>query len=492
MPAIANHRLAPETTAIDPEQLRPNPFSVSLYGDPSAEIDDLIASIREHGILVAPRRRARAGAGDLGSHLRAPPAGLCAGPGDGRGPLPGASPAARRRAAAAVLEYNRQRRKTFSQLMREADALEELWGSEAGRPSAGQPAEGHADRRIPPTAPIVGIPTLGPVARIPAGCRRSTAGPTGRPIEAGPMRRSPGTSGWAARTSTGRRGPSGGWPSRATPGPQRRPAARRRDQDHPRRLQGLPPSRPLQRRLPTHAVRRLAVPPRPGLRHPPSRLHPAGPGGACAPLLHGPRRPGRRPHGRRRDHARRLPVDGTPMPGVRPPSRPARRSAPTTSGMGFPPEAVGCDLIFCDPPYHTMLARQYARDSIATAPLSGLDRLPPRPGPTRLRTPSAPAATSRSCSPPRPRRTSPPASAISITPFLAIPRRRRAGFLPERRISCPMDGAYLPQHVRRARAEGRLLGQVRDLLVMRKPSRRQDDEPALRAPYAEGFPFDLV
>ena len=27
-----------------------------------------------------------------------------------------------------------------------------------------------------------------------------------------------------------------------------------------------------------------------------------------------------------------------------------------------------------------------------------------------------------------------------------------AGFLPERRISCPMDGAYLPQHVRQARA----------------------------------------
>ena len=32
-----------------------------------------------------------------------------------------------------------------------------------------------------------------------------------------------------------------------------------------------------------------------------------------------------------------------------------------------------------------------------------------------------------------------------------------------------MDGAYLPQHVRRARVEGRMLGQVRDLLVVRKP-----------------------
>ena len=40
----------------------------------------------------------------------------------------------------------------------------------------------------------------------------------------------------------------------------------------------------------------------------------------------------------------------------------------------------------------------------------------------------------------------------------------RAGFLPERRISCPMDGAYLPQHIRQARRDGRLLGQVRDLL----------------------------
>ena len=37
---------------------------------------------------------------------------------------------------------------------------------------------------------------------------------------------------------------------------------------------------------------------------------------------------------------------------------------------GFPAEAAGCDLIFCDPPYHTMLARQYSSDSIASAPFS--------------------------------------------------------------------------------------------------------------------------
>ncbi len=54
--------------------------------------------------------------------------------------------------------------------------------------------------------------------------------------------------------------------------------------------------------------------------------------------------------------------------------------------------------------------------------------------------------------------------------FLGYQALIAAGFLPERRISCPMDGAYLPQHVRRARVEGRMLGQVRDLLVMRKPA----------------------
>ena len=53
--------------------------------------------------------------------------------------------------------------------------------------------------------------------------------------------------------------------------------------------------------------------------------------------------------------------------------------------------------------------------------------------------------------------------------FLGYNAVIRAGFLPERRISCPMDGSYLPQHVRRARLDGRMLGQVRDLIVARKP-----------------------
>ena len=58
--------------------------------------------------------------------------------------------------------------------------------------------------------------------------------------------------------------------------------------------------------------------------------------------------------------------------------------------------------------------------------------------------------------------------------YLWLPRLPAAGFLPERRISCPMDGAYLPQHVQRARADGRMLGQVRDLIIMRKPLENRD------------------
>ena len=49
--------------------------------------------------------------------------------------------------------------------------------------------------------------------------------------------------------------------------------------------------------------------------------------------------------------------------------------------------------------------------------------------------------------------------------FLGYSACSRAGFQPERRISCPMEGAYTPQQVRRARQDGRLLGQVRDLLI---------------------------
>ncbi len=63
--------------------------------------------------------------------------------------------------------------------------------------------------------------------------------------------------------------------------------------------------------------------------------------------------------------------------------------------------------------------------------------------------------------------------------FLGYSALLRAGFQPERRISCPMEGAYTPQQVRRARQDGRLLGQVRDLLIVRKPTQIREIDHSL-------------
>ena len=135
MPATANRAIAigtsTQTLALDPSRLNPHPFSLSLYGEPAAEIDDLLPSIREHGVLVAlvVAPGPKPGTWEvLSGHRRlacAMALGLTEVPCEIRR-LPRGD--ARRRA---ILEYNRHRRKTFSQLMREADALEDLWGSEA-------------------------------------------------------------------------------------------------------------------------------------------------------------------------------------------------------------------------------------------------------------------------------------------------------------------------------------------------------------------------
>jgi hypothetical protein len=157
------------------------------------------------------------------------------------------------------------------------------------------------------------------------------------------------------------------------------------------------------------------------------------------------------------------------------PARPEIR--PHDIRQGFPQEAADCDLIFCDPPYHTMLARQYASDSIATAPLTEwvafLHELT-RHAFVTLR----PGGCLALLLAPQTEKDLPPGFGYLDHAFFGYIAALRAGFLPERRISCPMDGAYLPQHVRRARTEGRLLGQVRDLLVMRKPSRIRDENTA--------------
>ncbi|HEY2155364.1 MAG TPA: DNA methyltransferase, partial [Isosphaeraceae bacterium] len=135
---------------------------------------------------------------------------------------------------------------------------------------------------------------------------------------------------------------------------------------------------------------------------------------------------------------------------------------------GFPDATLGCDLIFCDPPYHTMLARHYAEDAVSLAPLSAwIDFLGAfaRMAFAALRPGGHLALLLAN----QTEKDLPAGHGYLDHAFFGHQAMLAAGFLPQRRISCPMAGAYLPQHVQRARHDGRMLGQVRDLLVARKP-----------------------
>ncbi len=143
---------------------------------------------------------------------------------------------------------------------------------------------------------------------------------------------------------------------------------------------------------------------------------------------------------------------------------------------GFPAEAAGCDLIFCDPPYHTMLARKYSPESVSSTSWQGwltfLEELA-RHAVATLR----PGGYLALLLAPQTEKDLPVGYGYLDHAFFGYMAAIRAGFLPERRISCPMDAGYLPQHVRQARTEGRMLGQVRDLLVVRRPLRSTQTIP---------------
>ena len=264
------------------------------------------------GALRTPPSRLRPGAGSLGALLRDP-----------RDP----SPAARRRA---VLEYNRQHRKTFSQLMRKARRPRSALCRRRPSPSPGQPRPVSRTRLRPPS---VEIPTLGRDAPTPRSRPRNLGGKDlyrqARAIWEG---RAPGDP--RARSSLAQLD-AGTKPIHAA-----YKDLRRRD----RFSAGFRPT-PYDVWSFKHD-RASASPTR--ARSPPR----------SSPTLHyfsAPKRARRRPDGGGTTldvcvsmGRRCLAYDLHPV-------RPDIRKHDVRCGL--PPETHGCDLVFCDPPYHTMLAR---------------------------------------------------------------------------------------------------------------------------------------
>jgi ParB family chromosome partitioning protein len=450
MPLTVSNPPALRTIAVD--RLRPSAFSLDIYGDPAAEIDDLVASVRSHGVLVPlvvvaeTGREAEAEAETyevVSGHRRlacARALGLAELPCEVR--VVGSKAAIRR----AILEYNRQRRKTFSQMMREADALESLLAAEARRNRlanlrqfgdggpAGTPdrrnSDGRAGRTDATIARMIGLggKDLYRQARalwrvVETGDARARS--SLEAIDAGTktihaaykdLRR-------RDRYSAGfRPTPYDVWPFR-----------------HDRAF-GIPHPGSIPPAIVAHVLHYYTTP---GALV----VDPMAGGGTALDVCISMGR-------------RCLAYDLHP---VRPEI--IRLDVRT----GFPREASGCDLIFCDPPYHTMLARRYGDGGVDAVPLASWIAFLGQLARSALAT-LRPGGFVALLLANQTEKDLPAGWGYLDHAFLGYQAMIAAGFLPERRISCPMDGAYLPQHVRRARAEGRMLGQVRDLLVLRKPS----------------------
>ena len=436
---------SPRVRATAVADLIANTFSYDVYGDPQREIGDLVESIRGHGILV--------------------PLVVCL-EGDGWEVISGN----RRLACArelrlaevpceirvfrtkaerrlAVLEYNRQRRKTFSQSMREADELERLYGREAGvrrlanlrqfqggeeeisAESLNSDDRGHKGRTDSRVSMAIGFGgkdlyrqarAIWEVAR--TGDARARSG--------------------VAQLDAGTKSVHAAY------------------KDLRRRDRFSASFRPTPYDVWSFKHDRAFGVPHPGSIPPAIIAHLlhyyTAPGGLVVDPMAG--------GGTTLDVSESmgrqcLAYDIHPV-------RPEIRKHDVKEG--FPLESSGCDLVFCDPPYHTMLARRYEVDGVANAPLTQwmefLKQLAKdcfgvlRPGGH-----VAILLANQT------EKDLPAGQGYLDHAFMGYQALVDAGFVPERRVSCPMDGAYLPQHVKRAREEGRMLGQVRDLLVMRKP-----------------------
>jgi ParB family chromosome partitioning protein len=436
MTTIANP--TPTLVRIATNEIRPNPFSLSIYGETSSELDDLIEGIRTHGILVplvvtglGPHWQVLSGHRRLAcAHLlniTDVPCEVRTIDGEDASKL-------------AVLEYNRQRRKTFSQMMREADALEELGSREAKARSQANLRQGDnlPDRRD----------SDGREGRTDSTIAR-TIGLGGKDL----YRQARAV--WRMSQSNDSRAKNG--VAQLDAGTKTIHAAykdlRRRD----RFTSGFRPT--------PYDVWSFKHDRAFGIPHPGSI-----PPGIVAHTLYYFTEPGGRVVDPMAGGGTTLDVCESmgrqclayDLDPVRPEIKPHDARNP------FPKETSDCDLIFCDPPYHTMLARRYAEAGIGDVPLTSwisfLEVLT-RNAFVALRPGGRIALLLAN----QTEKDIPVGHGYLDHAFLGYAALLKAGFLPERRISCPMDGSYLPQHVRKARLEGRMLGQVRDLIIARKP-----------------------
>ncbi len=418
--------------------LKANRFSVSLYGDPATETDGLLESIRDRGILV-PLVVVREGDGHyeiLSGHRRM----ACASILD-LDDVPCqitkvASGEDRRRA---VLDYNRQRRKTFSQMMREADALEEIvkadakkrqWSNLAQNAETERP---NSDARRGRTDSVVAdaIGLGGKDAYRQARALWKSAG-------TGDVRAQSGVDGIDAGTKT----------------------IHAAYKDLRRRDRFSAGFRPTPYDVWAFRHDRAFGVPHPGSIPPAIIAHALHYFTKAGDLVVDPMAGGGTTLDVCLSMGRRcLAYDLHPV-------RPDIAEHDVKDGFTF--EASGCDFIFVDPPYHTMLARRYPGNGIGEEPLAGWIAFLEQLGKSAFAT-LKPGGHIAVLLANQTERDLPAGHGYIDHAFLGHSALTAAGFVPERRISCPMDGAYLPQHVKRARTEGRMLGQVRDLLVMRKP-----------------------
>lgn len=448
------------------DALRPSAFSTSIYGEPSSDLQQLVQSVREHGILVplVVSQGAEHGTWEILSghrrwacaralQIRQVPCQTCS----------TLSVSTRQQL---ILEYNRQRRKTFSQLMREADALEKLYAANARRRQLANLRKGcssgtrsttpvqNADRRNTDCRGGVDVQD----ARAPEACanrQRTDVALAERLGLGGKDTYRQARAVWRCACNGDLQAQSS--VSRLDAGTKTIHAAYK---DLRRKACFTTGFRPT-----PYDVWRFRRNDAFGLPYPGST-----PAGVVAHTLHyftpigglvvDPMAGGGTTYDVCQAMGRRcLAYDLLPVRG---------EICQHDLRQGLPDVCQGCDLIFCDPPYHTMLARSYPAGSVAEMPLpQWIDFL------GRLATDAfstlRPGGYLALLLAPQTEKDLPSGYGYLDHVFLGYLATVRAGFLPERRISCPMEMAYLPQHVKRARSEGRLLGQVRDLLIMRKP-----------------------